>query len=99
VAVSILDQQTIQAMRRLATYAGICHVRTSDGSSYSANVEVSDKYDHSNGRNVISYDLDINRVDPEGYDGMTFEDWNATHGNRYSARVGEGQVGYMIVGG
>ncbi len=99
VAVSILDQQTIQAMRRLATYAGICHVRTSDGSSYSANVDVSDKYDHSNGRNVISYDLNINRVDPEGYDGMTFEDWNATHGNRYSARVGEGKVGYMIVGG
>lgn len=80
VAVSILDQETIQAMRRLAMYAGICHVRTSDGSSYAANVDVSDKYEHGNGRNVIGYDLSINRVDTESYDGMTLEDWNAVHG-------------------
>ena len=99
VAVSILDQETIQAMRRLAMYAGICHVRTSDGSSYAANVDVSDKYEHGNGRNVIAYDLDINRVDPESYDGMTLEDWSATHGGGYSSLVGSGVVGSMIVGG
>lgn len=99
VAVSILDQETIQAMRRLAMYAGICHVRTSDGSSYAANVDVSDKYEHGNGRNVIAYDLDINRVDPESYDGMTLEDWSATHGGGYSSLVGTGVVGSMIVGG
>lgn len=99
VAVSILDQETIQAMRRLAMYAGICHVRTSDGSSYAANVDVSDKYEHGNGRNVIAYDIDINRVDPESYDGMTLEDWSATHGGGYSSLVGSGVVGSMIVGG
>lgn len=99
VAVSILDQETIQAMRRLAMYAGICHVRTSDGSSYAANVDVSDKYEHGNGRNVIGYDLKINRVDPESYDGMTLEDWSATHGGGYSSLVGSGVVGTMIVGG
>lgn len=99
VAVSILDQETIQAMRRLAMYAGICHVRTSDGSSYAANVDVSDKYEHGNGRNVIAYDLDINRVDPESYDGMTLEDWSATHGGGYSSLVGTGVVGSMIAGG
>ena len=86
-------------MRRLAMYAGICHVRTSDGSSYAANVDVSDKYEHGNGRNVIAYDLDINRVDPESYDGMTLEDWSATHGGGYSSLVGSGVVGSMIVGG
>lgn len=99
VAVSILDQQTIQAMRRLAVYTGVCHVRTSDGSSYAANVEVSDKYDHSNGRNVISYDLSINRVDPEGYDGMTLADWNAIHPVNTDNLVGYARVGTAVVGG
>ena len=99
VAVSILDQETIQAMRRLAVYAGICHVRTSDGSSYAANVDVSDSYDHKNGRNVISYELEINRVDPEGYDGMPLADWSATHADGYSSAVGTGVVGTMLVGG
>lgn len=79
VAVSILDGETIQAMRRLAVHAGVCHVRTSDGSSYNANVEVSDRYDHKNGRQVISYDLSITRIDPEEYDGMTLEEWNEIH--------------------
>ena len=86
-------------MRRLAMFAGICHVRTSDGSSYAANVEVSDSYEHGNGRNVIGYDLKINRVDPEGYDGMTLEDWSATHASGYSSAVGTGVVGTMLVGG
>lgn len=79
VAVSILDQETIQMMRRLAVHAGVCHVRTSDGSSYNADVQVSDKYNHSNGRNVIEYDLSITRVDPETYDGLTLDEWNAIH--------------------
>lgn len=79
VAVPILDGETIQAMRRLAVHAGACHVRTSDGSSYNANVEVSDRYDHKNGRQVISYDLSITRIDPEEYDGMTLEEWNEIH--------------------
>lgn len=99
VAVSILDQETIQAMRRLAVHAGICHVRTSDGSSYAANVEVSDSYSHDTRRKVITYNLSINRVDPESYDGMTLADWSATHANGYSSVVGTGVVGNMIVGG
>lgn len=99
VAVSILDQQTIQAMRRLAIYTGVCHVRTSDGSSYSANIDVSDKYDHGNGRNVISYDLSITRVDAEGYDGMTLEEWNMIHPTDYNSIVGYARVGTAVVGG
>lgn len=79
VAVSILDQETIQMMRRLAVHAGVCHVRTSDGSSYNADVQVSDKYNHSNGRNVIEYDLSITRVDPETYEGMTLAEWESIH--------------------
>lgn len=79
VAVSLLDQQTIQAMRRLAVHTGICHVRTSDGSSYACNIEVSDKYSHNTGRMVIEYELSITRVESEGYDGMTLAEWNALH--------------------
>lgn len=79
VAVSILDQQTIQAMRRLAVHTGICHVRTSDGSSYACNIEVSDSYSHDTGRMVIEYELSITRVESEGYDGMTLAEWNALH--------------------
>ena len=34
----IKDIETIEAMRRLATHPGMCHVRTPDGSSYHADM-------------------------------------------------------------
>lgn len=79
VAVSILDQNVIQNMRRLAVYSGICHVRTNDGSSYAANIDVSENYSHSNARKVITFELTITRVDPEGMDGMTLAEWEEVH--------------------
>lgn len=79
VAVTATDQETIEAMRRLATHAGICHVRTRDGSSYAADVQVSESYAVSNGNKLASFTLSITRVDPEGYDGMTLAEWNALH--------------------
>ena len=71
------DQTTIQALRRLADYPGICHVRTRDGSSYAADVQVSESRDM--GRDVIrsEFQLTITRVDPEGFDGLTYADWIA----------------------
>ena len=98
VAVSIIDQETIQMMRRLAVYAGICHVRTSDGSSYAANVDVSDDYSHSTGRKVITYKLTINRVDPEDFDGMTYADWlSANMPPGEQPIVGMAEAGYAIL--
>lgn len=79
VAVTASDQETIEAMRRLATHTGICHVRTKDGSSYAADVQVSESYSVSNGNKLASFTLSITRVDPEGYDGMTLAEWNALH--------------------
>lgn len=79
VAVTATDQETIEAMRRLATHAGICHVRTRDGSSYAADVQVSESYAVNNGNKLASFTLSITRVDPEGYDGMTLAEWNALH--------------------
>lgn len=75
VSVNFMDQDTIKLMRKLADYPGICHVRTRDGSSYAANVEVSetmnyDKYD------LVNYTLNITRVEPQTLDGMTLEEWN-----------------------
>ena len=79
-SVSVLedDVETIKAMRRLADYPGICHVRTRDGSSYAANVEVSENMPHDQW-DLVSYSLSITRVDPEGFDGMTIDEWNRLH--------------------
>ena len=79
VAITATDQTTIEAMRRLATHAGICHVRTRDGSSYAADVQVSESYAVSNGNKLASFSLSITRVDPEGIDGMTLAEWEALH--------------------
>lgn len=72
---TVKDQETIQAMRRLADSAGICHVRTRDGSSYAADVQVSESRDM--GQDVVraEFTLNITRVDPEGYEAMTLADW------------------------
>lgn len=70
-----LDSETIQAMRRLANYPGICHVRTPDGSSYSANVEVTEDREEKWVSKIASFSLNITRVDPEGFDGMTYDEY------------------------
>lgn len=61
------DPELIRVMRRLADHAGVCHVRTPDGSSFAADVQVSE----TSGAKIVQFDLSITRVDPEGYDGMT----------------------------
>ena len=67
----ILDKpETIEAMRRLAVYPGICHVRTPDGSSYAADVQVSESQTYKESGAIASFDIKITRVDPEGFDGI-----------------------------
>lgn len=75
VSITMEDQETIRAMRRLATYAGICHVRTPDGSSFAADVQVSESRSHSTGGKLASFTLTVTRVDPEGMDGLTYSEW------------------------
>lgn len=74
------DDDLIEFMRRLADNAGICHVRTKDGSSYAADVQVSDKYDYANTLPIYQYTLTITRVEPEELDGMTYAEWEAING-------------------
>lgn len=74
------DADTIEEMRRLATYAGICHVRTPDGSSYAADVQVSEARKQGTGHNMIEFTLSITRVDVETLEGMTYAEWQQTGG-------------------
>ena len=75
VAIPGRDDDLIETMRRLADNAGICHVRTKDGSSYAADVEVSEKYNYASGVKTYEYSLTITRVEPEELDGMTYAEW------------------------
>lgn len=71
------DTDTIQAMRLLATYAGMCHVRTPDGSSFSADVQVSESRSYDTAGRRADFSLKVTRVESETLDGMTYEKWEA----------------------
>jgi hypothetical protein len=69
-AVPLDTPETIEAMRRLAVYPGICHVRTPDGSSFAADVQVSESRSYQVAGKIATFDIKITRVDPEGFDGI-----------------------------
>jgi hypothetical protein len=69
------DEETIRAFRRLAVYPGICHVRTLDGSSFAADVQVQQDMKHSEAHRMSAFSVTIKRVDPEGLDGIRLEEW------------------------
>ena len=74
-AVATQDADVINALRRLADYTGICHVRTKDGGSYAADVQVSESRKQGNAHQIAEFSLSITRVDSESYDGMTYAEW------------------------
>lgn len=63
--------ERIETIKALAAWSGICHVRTPEGSSYSANVAVSESASYST--SAVSYTFNITRVDPEGYEGIEYD--------------------------
>lgn len=69
------DPELIAMMRRLAVYPGICHVRTADGSSFAANVEVSEKRTYEQAGKIAVFELTINRVDEETLDGVLYAEY------------------------
>lgn len=75
VVLTLEDQDTIDAIRRLAVYPGVCHVRTQDGSSYAADIQVSEKRGYDTAGNLVNFDLSITRVDSEGLDGIPLDQW------------------------
>ena len=76
VSVTILaaDKEKIQAMRRLADYPGICHIRTQDGSSFAADVQVSGNTGYNVAGKVETYLLTITRIDPQELDGILYDE-------------------------
>ena len=74
-ALTVLDQDMLQDVRRLAEHPGICHVRTADGSSYAADIQVSEDRTHDDQEMLANYSLSITRVDSQGFDGVSLEDW------------------------
>lgn len=73
--INLEDEEVIGKFRRLANYAGVCHLRTLDGSSISCNIQVKEDRPHDNQGVFTSFSLAITRVDSEGYDGMTEAQW------------------------
>lgn len=69
------DTDRIQQIRRLADFTGICHVRTQDGSSFPADVQVSGSTGFSVGGHVESYTLNITRIAPQELDGVLYSEW------------------------
>lgn len=74
-AITITDQEMMRKMRRLALHTGICHVRTRDGSSYAADVQVSEDRDHDDYDKIATFAMAVTRVDPEGFEGIPIEMW------------------------
>ena len=74
-AVTVKDQATIDALRRLALWTGICHIRTVDGSSYACDIQVSEVRSYKTAGNAAEFDLRITKVDSEVLDGVTYAEW------------------------
>ena len=72
------DPDLITSMRRLANYAGICHVRTPDGSSFAANINVSEDREEKKINMIATFSLEITKVDSEGFDGIPYNEWIVT---------------------
>lgn len=69
-----IDDAIVAEIRRLGEHIGICHIRTPEGSSFPADVQISDSWD-SGGGSISTVKLTITRVDPEQIDGMTYAEW------------------------
>ena len=69
------DPQTVEAVRRLAAYPGICHIRMQDGSSFACDIQVNDSMTYQQAGKIYTYGLNITRVDTEDLDGLTYDEW------------------------
>ena len=76
ITMNLSDEETIEALRRLAVWSGICNVRTKDGSSFHANVDVSESNSHDRYGLISEFSLNFTRVDPQGYDGIPLSVWS-----------------------
>ena len=71
------EEEDFRILRRLADYPGICHVRTPDGSSFNADVQVGDAISYQNAGRLVEVTLTCTRVDAAELDGLTYEEWSS----------------------
>ena len=69
------DADAIRTLALLCDYAGPAHIRTRDGSSYWANINVQRTLVQATAHKVWEYTFNAQRFDPERYDGVLLEDW------------------------
>ncbi len=77
ISVTKEDAETIATMRDLAEYEGVCNIRTQDGSSFKANLDVSERRSYQHAGKAVEFTISGQRVDPEELDGMTYAMWNS----------------------
>ena len=73
--VTLTDMDTIKAMRRLAQYTGMCHIRTPEGSNFHADIQVEDDNSYQVAGKIMDCSLKITGIDPIDTDGVRLEDW------------------------
>lgn len=78
VSIPVTEQSMLESMRRLASYTGNCHIRTKDGSSFTACVQVTETDNHDTAGLVREYSVSIEKVDPVELDGLTIDEWEGT---------------------
>lgn len=74
VSIPLLEEDIISALRRLSEYEGKCHVRTPDGSSFPADVQVSESWTHGKRWTMADFQFNITRTDSEP-EGIEYVDW------------------------
>lgn len=73
--VVIEDPDVIESMRRLADYTGVCNVRTPDGSSYHADVEVQEDREEKWVSKLAKFTLSVKKVDRLELDALPYDQW------------------------
>jgi len=77
--IRLTESDSILQMRRLAVTPTECHIRTPDGSSFAADIQVSESSGTETRNLIYDYSLKITRIDTERLDGLTLEEWQAQH--------------------
>lgn len=77
-AVVIDDPNLIRDLRRLAAYPGICHVRAVDGSTFAADVQVSESRGYDTAGKIAAFSISIKQVDTQHLDGVLRTEWEAS---------------------
>lgn len=77
--ITVFDMDTILALRRLANYTGICHLRTKDGSSFPCDIQVDESRNHDDYHMLAEFELNFEVVDSEEFDGTTYEEWKVNN--------------------